>query len=670
MLFDPIVRSRKSTELQPKPNASDPTGPTLEELHRSAAKERRPVPSSQSPSESIDASERDEDLIKLLILVRCGGCGEPVPEDRVRVTCWGAPEPQLNATEAMTDASGTCEVLIPGSGRVTVRSSRGGNASIEGQSERENRIEVVIPNGRDIEGRVVDEMERPVAGADICLTEMPVTTSARDGTFFLRCVGAGTDVSARATGYQPSSRFQMPSAQPTTVQVLLVLKGPGAAVHGRVLSRGQVPVVGATVLVQQLGDNRDAAHDEYLPSAAVFRLSTDHNGQFDCQGTPRGRVALTARAPGFAVWEDELDLTSGSRRDIVVILDQGAILEGIVKDESGQPVGGVIVGVHPYWKLNTPSTVSALDGRFHLSGIPPGGARVDADGGLHGRTQIALNLQLGETRWWDARLQQGESIQGKVVLGSDTPVEGWLVVVPDSSRPTAWLSSSRTNTAGEFILRDCPIGPNRLDVYGLGDRLLSPVARVEGIYGGAKDLLIVVSQDALPSAYFEGRLTDTAGKGIKGARIHVHNQETRRGAYFDATLAAFRIGPMLPGRYELLAMAPGYGTRELGEFFLSSGDAIQLGTTILSAGAGVTVRIEDSDGRLVTYSVRCQIIDVTGSVILSETISDGEASFDTLKGGGYTVRVVIGGSVGTLERSIVATEGTETRVVLVAAESE
>ena len=156
--------------------------------------------------------------------------------------------------------------------------------------------------------------------------------------------------------------------------------GGGSLPDARIFVRGVVvddegrPLRGAEVLVSAEGGESETL------------ATTDTRGAFSVR-VPAGTRALRFRKSGRVPVGVCLDPADAG--DLRVRLRRGVTLRGIVLDgPDREPVAGARVRVQ-CWQLDSLVTLSDEDGRFAVSGLPPGkSVDVDVDAGPHGWSEL------------------------------------------------------------------------------------------------------------------------------------------------------------------------------------------------------------------------------------------------------------------------------------------
>ncbi|HET7754898.1 MAG TPA: carboxypeptidase regulatory-like domain-containing protein [Anaeromyxobacteraceae bacterium] len=227
--------------------------------------------------------------------------------------------------------------------------------------------------------------------------------------------------------------------------------------------------------------------------------TADSDGRFAVAGLQPGRYRVRASYPGVA--PGRVDVEAGAN-DVVVRLERGGRLSGVVRTASGEPVHPFTVAVRARrQRWGEPlQTLSVVDpaGRFDLDGLPSGPASVVvAAPGRAPSAPIAVTIPEpgAEPARIEVVLSAGGTVQGRVrTRGSGAPiaeaeiaVEGQLDVGA-SALPVRSLA--RTDAEGRFSISGLPDRPLSLlvaarDHHG---RVLSGVHVREGETAGPVDV--------------------------------------------------------------------------------------------------------------------------------------------------------------------------------------
>ncbi len=332
---------------------------------------------------------------------------------------------------------------------------------------------------------------------------------------------------------------------------------------------------------------------------AVFMLQADAEGD-----APTWRVVQRAAPPGEIV-----DLGD-------IVLEPAGILTGVVYDQDGAPVpdalvravdlpgaalsfvplerfdpeGGLIVSeqdglvfVCPSWvrkrfdDLPIPSTRTAADGSFRLTGVTPGGNLVAITAsGLLSNIRPRVLVQAGEEKdLGKLVLPEGEYAFGKVVDEEDEPIAGAEVLVASKTQtiPVHFASFAPvTDSEGTFELGGFPPG----EVLVAARRRTGEPWVVAEAQPVIRDLVV-----KLPSVRtLTLDIVDEKGDRVAGPRLQLTPGSTREGSLeqtmwgvltpldLDGRRSEDEDGKLLltdlpKGRYTLLVDSPAHATAGL-----------------------------------------------------------------------------------------------------------
>lgn len=221
--------------------------------------------------------------------------------------------------------------------------------------------------------------------------------------------------------------------------------GPAATVRGRVADAStRAPVERFSV---ELEPTSSTEPDE--PAAHHAPAIEATGGEFTIGEVPLGEATLTVRAEGFvALRLERVSIMSEAEVPILEItLDRGARIQGLVTDESGEPLADVRVSAEAD-DGESPSAATDDLGEYDLPGVAPG--RVSLEFRRQGYVTVRRALDTAATTRADATLSSGLVVNG-IVLADGEGVPGARVWA-DSSVLDAERASTSTDEGGRFTL--------------------------------------------------------------------------------------------------------------------------------------------------------------------------------------------------------------------------
>jgi protocatechuate 3,4-dioxygenase beta subunit len=356
-----------------------------------------------------------------------------------------------------------------------------------------------LARGAVLGGEVLDEDQRPIAGARISLVR--------------------ADGPAAPELPPPGGLPGAPSIEPA----------------------GELGVVHATIPYPplqpptELGAGGPTADGASAPGGVV----TDGRGRFRIGDLLAGKVVVRVT---HAAWlegrSDEVMLLPGVERAVRVVLHRGQLLRGRVLGNRGAAVSGAEL-----WIDGALATVTDEGGRFELRRLA-GSVEVEVRARGHAparrsidpATEPEVDLQLGEPT---------ERLSGVVVDGRGFPVVGARVVIEAAGGERR---SAATDRVGGFQVEGCPGGPLVVRV-SQGEHLKSTVV---GVVPGDDLRITLVSGGVV-----EGEVVEERGAVPRGGRVTIEDSlGERRSTTVDAN-GRFRVGGCAPGPATVRAEAPG-----------------------------------------------------------------------------------------------------------------
>lgn len=534
----------------------------------------------------------------------------------------------------------------------------------------ETELEVQVPRAGKIVGRVADEQGRPVPGAWVGRS---TSGSAYSTTaLFDRCDDQGrfeydgvpfdrpARLSAEAGGFQGQERddlFVDPKGRSLALDFKLMRtpEAPQAGeaapakpeadlpseyreVTGVVLGPGDRPVAGAEV-------RWGAAKHSETPQAKA-----GEDGRFRLPRIPDRDGMVTVIAPGSKLAPFFALVRRGGKQHLRVTLVEGRSARGVVRDDRGEPIAGVLVVpviASPDPSRGDPVWLSELEertdaqGRFEISGLPVAGVKIDfMHPGLSDLRNQVLKLDGPDN---SIRMVAGGAILGRVVDPDGKPVRNFRVLLNISKdrRPGdnfggffagfSGIGLTYTSEDGSFVVKDLAAGSvQRLSVIapGFGEGVVDR-ARAEPENHLSPDKALTIRL-APPHALKVRAVEAGTGRPIADARVSLIYDDPSIDQHFawgyhDASWgdeARVRSGtdgwaefpPLAFGEATLVVRAPGRGRLHQGwrdgarEVTVElEPEAVVSGQIVDKASGrpldGIHVRLQSKQGEQITASI-------------------------------------------------------------------
>jgi hypothetical protein len=388
------------------------------------------------------------------------------PLKRVHVTVSGAGLSQ--DASALTDADGRYTIPDLPSGRYRVSVSKAGFVTVSYGERRPGRtgtplslgdgqqikdVNLRLPRGSVIAGRVVDEDGEPVVGANV----VAMRCQYLEGQQRLTPAGAGqTD---------DRGQYRMFALMPGNYYVSATSRMPGARGGGRFVN---VPNAGSSMIVfdQVAGDGALDYAPTYYPgvSSVSDALVVPVNL---CQEVASVDIqlqeVLTARVSGSVVGPD------GSA------VANAAVM--LMPEDNRMASAGI--GIYP--------GRATADGHFAFTAVPPGRYVVVALGQLLFGRQV-LTVAGQDVAGVDLALGPGATISGTVTFETSarqapTDLSPIRITATPLTALAGGVETARASASGSFALANVGIAPQLIRADGA-----SPPWALKGVYLGGRDI--------------------------------------------------------------------------------------------------------------------------------------------------------------------------------------
>jgi hypothetical protein len=460
--------------------------------------------------------------------VTASDTGQPLRNVQIRIISSSATTPREPGA-AMTGEDGRYELTQLPEGRYQLGASKGGYVSVEfGQRRPFERgrpielsdkqilggVDIVMPRGAAIEGRVVDEAAEPVSGASLSLGRYRYRNGARRletsyggstddrGEFRLFDIAAGeyyliasfgepdfgsSDRDRYVPTYYPGA-MAAADAQPVSIKTgeeiagitLSLLRATTATVSGIVRPADrQSPGLLAFVVAHQIPESNVGG--EFAPALA------GPDGSFTIGGLLPGSYAIEAHSlPGNELARAEVQINGANVTGVVLQLSKGHAARGKIRFDTGAPPADL----RPSQVLIHTAAVDEPRSFSVSGGAAPPSAREDWSfeiQGLSGRRQIRpsalgkwhvksvhlsgqditdtpIDFRNGDVDGIEIVLtNRTTAVSGGVIDERGAPVIDAAVILFAADRDkwssrTRYIMSARPNQQGRFNIEGLPPG--------------------------------------------------------------------------------------------------------------------------------------------------------------------------------------------------------------------
>ncbi|HYH47061.1 MAG TPA: carboxypeptidase-like regulatory domain-containing protein, partial [Thermoanaerobaculia bacterium] len=469
-------------------------------------------------------------------------------------------DPPTALRQAAAGPDGRFELrhLPPGRFRLTARAPGHAPAArlpveIPAGAGRVDLGNLALAAGAALEGRVVDERDRPLEGAAVLAVdgpgEPPRALTGADGRFRLADLAPGrANLWVVREGYIQTTLHDIavPSGEPLAIRLR-----PARVLTGQVVGPRGEPVAGA--MLHRLTGGAGADGSGFSGSSSLAH--TDAQGRFRADGLEPGPVALLAEAPGYR--SRRLQVEIPAERDagpLEIALDTGAVIEGRVL-AAGKPMAQAQVSAHPTVRVEVHAGTLVQtdgDGRFRLAGLAVGRHAVEVTTADGRQAREEVEVRPG-TQQLDLHLPAAE-ISGRVVDAAGRPVAAAALrlVGPRSG-------VIETAADGSFAFRSLPPGTYLLAASHpeAGRADLSEVQVAE------RPVVLpdLVLENADELATVSGRLVGLAPRDLAQAQVVAHPAVDPGGPAETAPPGLRRSAVVArlnaDGTYRLVGLAPG-----------------------------------------------------------------------------------------------------------------
>ncbi|MGK0204486.1 MAG: RNA polymerase sigma factor (sigma-70 family) [Planctomycetota bacterium] len=539
----------------------------------------------------------------LEVTVRFSG-ENPGPAANSTITYRASGEDRRLAPRCQTNEAGIAIITDLAPGRMLVHGDRHERGQyVEIEAGKTATLEITYPEGVLLRGIVIDDNERPIAGA-LIETGMPMLVgrdpqvlafSGDDGRFAIRSAFSCL-IGARAEGFL-ASPLQY-STMGNNVDLRIQLVPGGGTVAGTVVDEQGTAIADALICVgsgelQGLGI---AEMDGSTPLPLPALVRSDQDGRFRALAIPTGDVPVWARAVDKAPWRGTCSVANYGTSGLRITMQRGGVLRGFVRTPAGDPVPKAEV-IHGDWQqVENVRTYSDANGAFELRGLPLGAIEVMAEHDSEGRTKETVHLASGKAFEHDLVLSRGLELRGKVVDQHGKPVAKVHIEASAEHTPAQkqWRGYTRTDEAGHYLIPNCPMArPLRVK---FSNTLIAP--HVVKSFDPQKGTLDVTVKSVGNDVHIVGCIVDPNGKPLAGVRVSPRS-EARSQHLSPVTTEAdgtFAFGPLPEGIWKLAISHAKHPSQTITSRQLGGDERWDVGNVALALGGTAIIRPQSVPG--------------------------------------------------------------------------
>jgi protocatechuate 3,4-dioxygenase beta subunit len=340
--------------------------------------------------------------------------------------------------------------------------------------------------------------------------------------------------------------------------------------------------------------------------AAERQVPERGEGEYVLERVQPGELQVQVRADGFAFKPNSPASVEVPREEsLLVRVENGARIAGIVRDAAGKPLPGAELTLHGSPESQDYQGIRAdATGRFELDYLVPGEYEVWVEaGGYASQRRRGIAAGGGDVEFI---LEPEAVFSGRVVDEEGNPIVRATVFISYEEVTENGISghNAQTDAEGRFIFDR--VGGGRFQVSAQHDAFLpfEEAQELELISGQRVEGRVIRLERGLQAS---GRVTDSGDqKPIAGARVEFRflDPERKKGEWLssdsrDATTGAdgaFVVKALREGEHEISCSAKGYFGKK-GERVALSGRSLERLDLTLERGASISGRVLDPDGK-------------------------------------------------------------------------
>jgi len=522
------------------------------------------------------------------------------------------------------------------------------NMELPAEQAEVKNVDLIMSRGVKVSGRVVFALdESPIQGAEVrFITEsrtfrrgrQPISTNAEGE--FSGYVQNHTRMTVQAVHKDYAEGSSNPiSVSNKPVENILIKMGKGGTVRGIVVAPDDQPVPGAQVR----GNAPVASASVRRRSSGRKDATTDGSGRFVMDQVPAGEFYLSATTENYSPSVSKMVRVAEGQEteEVRLVLSASRFIEGVVKNENGDPVLGARVTALDRGGGNRRyETYSEPEGRFRISQLTRGKFNVSASKG----SAVSKSVEVPhDTANVELILKEREyaSLTGRVVDAATGEPVGKFTLRAEYGRI---LYGDFSNPEGRFyieeLVRDRSYRFN-IEAPGYVSMLSLPVNIPAE--GDAPEVVFEIGQGG---SIFGRVLKDGNKSPVEGAKITWGRASQWRPTAspnqvtFTGRDGAFLFEGLSPDVYRLKIEKAGY-PEAVADCAVKMGEIADVGEILLKASGKINGCV--MDGQETPQPVPNKIVNLTSRDhpvpfrISYKTGEDGRYIFKDLPEGKYVV---------------------------------
>ncbi len=381
--------------------------------------------------------------------------GEQQPVSGAEVKVVDSADPEGLAVTARTDAAGRFELPELPAPKIDLEVAKDGfpPMNVRGINFPAGREPVdlgvlILEAGVSLTGLVTDVEGEPIVGADVTALAAAEDSmkSLANRRLSTRPVSSDERGRFRVTDLLPDQRIylvvekegylrgvvpgvEVPAAEESAFGPITVVLRPSSRLAGRVEDEDGLPVAGARVLLIGAGPPPGTVGIRRPGEDNSSEVTSEADGSFEFSGVIPGTVKVGALATDLQPADPQVvEVPAGVKvDDVVLVLERGALLAGVVTDREGEPIGGARLTVGPLL------VHSDDDGSYRLGGLSTGLQSLEVRHPQYNRLQQEVEIEPEDNRL-DLVLRGGVPVRGKVVDDAGEAIAGAVVELQQRAR--------------------------------------------------------------------------------------------------------------------------------------------------------------------------------------------------------------------------------------------